>query len=289
MAIIVHSPYSGQPVKVREQDIGRAVRDEENRIFYVLPKRDGSGYYGAMTRAGGEKDEQRAAEMLDKQAQLRTNVHEQVHDATGRPRSSLRGKLVILFFVLLVLLLAWLFMFGPLHWDKIDRGETPPPNPIQENWRPAAPASPATPPTDEPSSVLPPDSTTPVSIDMPALAQAVIADPLPEIEIHIDHVGPDHAPAARPGDRVVVHYTGYLHDLSHVIDSSHLRRRPLSFVLGEGRVIEGLDLAIRGMRIGESRTITIPPHLAYGSDGFGELIPPDAPLLYEVRLLSIAH
>ncbi len=140
MGIIVSSPYSGRPVKVRDQDVGRAVRDEEGRIFYVLAKRDGNGYYGALTRAGGEKDELRAAEMEAKYAQMKESGRQQsqaqIHDATGKRRSNIRGKLVILFLVAMVLLLVWLFTLGPFNPDNIQRGETPEPNRIQENWTP---------------------------------------------------------------------------------------------------------------------------------------------------------
>lgn len=59
MPLTIHSPHSGHPVKVRDEDVGRAVRDEMNRIFYVVPRADGSGFYGAVTRKGSPKDEER--------------------------------------------------------------------------------------------------------------------------------------------------------------------------------------------------------------------------------------
>lgn len=51
----INSPYSGDPVKIRTTDIGRAVKDTEGRIFYVLPRSDGKGYYSSITRKGGPK------------------------------------------------------------------------------------------------------------------------------------------------------------------------------------------------------------------------------------------
>ena len=60
MAITVDSPYSGKPVKVREQDVRRAVRDEEGRIFYVLPRPDGSGFFGSKTRTRVSEPQQAA-------------------------------------------------------------------------------------------------------------------------------------------------------------------------------------------------------------------------------------
>lgn len=130
MGIIVHSPFSGQPVKVRDQDAGRAVRDEEGRIFYVLPKSDGSGYYGAPTRAGGAKDEARALEYENKLARAQEISRAQVravHDATGRSRSGARGKLVILVLAVAVGALAYLFTLGPLagRWKAPPWIDTP--------------------------------------------------------------------------------------------------------------------------------------------------------------------
>lgn len=98
---------------------------------------------------------------------------------------------------------------------------------------------------------------------------------------------PGSGRAARNGDTVEVHYTGYLENGTK-FDSSIDRGEPFSFVLGEGRVIKGWDLGILGMKIGEKRKLTIPPDLAYGSAGAGNgVIPPDSTLIFEVELLGI--
>lgn len=55
MAITVLSPHSGDPVTVRDQDVGKSVKDRQGRMFYVLQAPDGM-YYAALTRAGGQKD-----------------------------------------------------------------------------------------------------------------------------------------------------------------------------------------------------------------------------------------
>ena len=70
------------------------------------------------------------------------------------------------------------------------------------------------------------------------------------------------AEMAKTGDTVQVHYTGTLNDGS-VFDSS-LNRDPLEFRLGQGMVIPGFDAAVTGMKIGESKTVTIPAEQAYG-------------------------
>lgn len=109
MPLTVLSPFSGRPVKVRDQDVGRAVRDEENRIFYVVPKSDGSGYYAAPTRKGSEKDEQRYAELeakTDQSAQQVKAEHAAVHDATGPGRSGGGGKFLLLLILIVVAAIA---------------------------------------------------------------------------------------------------------------------------------------------------------------------------------------
>lgn len=67
---------------------------------------------------------------------------------------------------------------------------------------------------------------------------------------------------AKPGDTVLVHYTGTLRDGS-VFDSSQ-GREPLEFTLGGGQVIPGFDDAVTGMKVGDQKTVTIPADEAYG-------------------------
>jgi FKBP-type peptidyl-prolyl cis-trans isomerase len=92
--------------------------------------------------------------------------------------------------------------------------------------------------------------------------------------------------AAKSGDTVEVHYTGWLTNGTK-FDSSHDRRRPFSFTLGQGRVIKGWDEGVAGMQVGGKRKLTIPADLGYGSRGAGGVIPPNAELLFEVELLKI--
>ena len=70
-------------------------------------------------------------------------------------------------------------------------------------------------------------------------------------------------PAAGPGDRVSVLYHGTLDD-GEVFDSSRDRGEPFPFTVGAGDVIAGFDAAVTGLRVGEVRTVRIPPAEAYG-------------------------
>lgn len=95
---------------------------------------------------------------------------------------------------------------------------------------------------------------------------------------------------AEPGNTVKVHYTGWLQNADgsrgRKFDSSLDRGEPLSFPLGEGRVIKGWDEGVRGMKEGGRRRLVIPSALAYGARGAGGSIPPNSTLIFEVELVK---
>jgi len=99
--------------------------------------------------------------------------------------------------------------------------------------------------------------------------------------------------AAEAGDWVSVQYTGWLYDENgdrfrgEQFDSSYDHGAAFRFRLGAGRVIQGWDRGVVGMRIGETRELTIAPQLGYGDRGAGADIPPGATLVFVVELEGI--
>jgi FKBP-type peptidyl-prolyl cis-trans isomerase len=106
-----------------------------------------------------------------------------------------------------------------------------------------------------------------------------------EEELRIEDLVLGTGPEAKTGDTVEVHYAGTLTDGTK-FDSSYERTTPLTFTIGARQLIEGWERGIVGMKVGGRRRLTIPPSLAYGAEGRGQ-IPPNATLIFEIELLAI--
>ena len=88
------------------------------------------------------------------------------------------------------------------------------------------------------------------------------------------------------GKNVSVHYTGFLADGS-IFDSSVERGEPITFPLGQNRVIPGWDEGIALLKVGEKARFIIPYHLGYGEAGYPPIIPAKATLIFDVELMDV--
>lgn len=87
------------------------------------------------------------------------------------------------------------------------------------------------------------------------------------------------------GQKVTAHYHGTLLN-GTVFDSSVTRGRPFQFTLGVGQVIKCWDFTVAQMTKGQKVKVKCPSHTAYGSRGAGNIIPPNADLIFEIELLG---
>jgi FKBP-type peptidyl-prolyl cis-trans isomerase len=92
-------------------------------------------------------------------------------------------------------------------------------------------------------------------------------------------------PEARKGQKVKVHYTGWLTS-GKKFDSS-IGGKPFDLRLGAGDVIKGWDDGIPGMKVGGKRQLRIPPDLAYGAKGYPGVIAPNSTLIFDVELVAV--
>mmetsp|Transcript_4210 Transcript_4210/g.10690 ORF Transcript_4210/g.10690 Transcript_4210/m.10690 type:complete len:127 (+) Transcript_4210:1-381(+) len=91
----------------------------------------------------------------------------------------------------------------------------------------------------------------------------------------------------RPGDQVTVEYAGFLKNSPEPFDSSATRINPLSFIIGTGQVVSGMEQGLLQMSLGEEAELFVPSEHAYGTSGAGEAIPPNADLTFLVKLVEI--
>ena len=128
-------------------------------------------------------------------------------------------------------------------------------------------------------------ATTNQTVAQPA---AVAATPAASLQIKDIKVGT--GPSPKLGQTCVMHYTGWIYEegvKGKKFDSSRDRGEPFEFQIGLRKVIAGWDKGIATMKVGGKRTLIIPPQLGYGASGAGDLIPPNATLLFEVELLDV--
>jgi peptidylprolyl isomerase len=120
-----------------------------------------------------------------------------------------------------------------------------------------------------------------------ALAQPATTTPS---GLQIIDTKPGTGASPKTGQTCVMHYTGWLYEngaKGKKFDSSVDRGAPFEFKIGVHQVIPGWDEGVATMKVGGKRTLIIPPTLGYGAQGAGNLIPPNATLIFDVELLAI--
>lgn len=112
-------------------------------------------------------------------------------------------------------------------------------------------------------------------------------------ELKIEDLAPGHGPQVHAGDVVSVQYTGTLLDGTKFDssrdhkDKDHPNGTPFTTPIPTpGRLIEGWNKGLLGMRVGGRRKLTIPPSLGYGARGMGK-IPPNSTLVFDIELVDL--
>lgn len=106
--------------------------------------------------------------------------------------------------------------------------------------------------------------------------------------VHYRDLGVGEGLSVGSGFTVTIHYTGWLPDGTQ-FETSRLDNQPVTFRLGEGKVIRGWEEGLRGMRPGGVRQLVVPARMAYGNRGLPPLIPPNATLVFEIQLVSASR
>ena len=124
-------------------------------------------------------------------------------------------------------------------------------------------------------------------LKLPLLALMTFGGSAVAADLDIEILTAGDGITAEAGKRVTVHYEGRLTD-GTVFDASRNRGQPFAFTIGAGQVIRGWEQGVAGMKIGETRRLTIPPELGYGPNGAGNVIPPNATLVFDIELLTVS-
>lgn len=133
-------------------------------------------------------------------------------------------------------------------------------------------------------------------VESAGLGPAPMSAQVPKVirELQIRELKLGEGRAAQKGDRLEVHYIGWLFDpqqsegRGRKFKSSYEQGKSYTFRLGVGQVIRGWDQGLVGLRVGGTRRMAVPAALAFGENGAGSAIPPNTAVIYEVELLNIA-
>lgn len=289
---IILSPYSGRPVKIREQDLGRALRDEQGRVFYVVEDPE-HGRYAARTRKGSPKDLERYRAIEANTAQLDDEVQTtrqglaQAHDASGAKRRNPLGLLVLVLLLAAVAALGYVYLNHP-EWlglgtpDRetpddadaaLDVSTTHTPHIVHASTTPAATIARPAPRAIDPQPIF--VDTQPRQTNYEDFRHTASG-----LRYKITHL--TDGPHARAGNYITVRYTAQTLDGKPLINDASQ-----SFILASGQAIRAFDEGLAGIREGEQLRLLVPRgHSDQGSlPGIKRI--PDEPFLMDVQLVSV--
>ncbi|KAK3511590.1 hypothetical protein QTP70_011216 [Hemibagrus guttatus] len=106
-----------------------------------------------------------------------------------------------------------------------------------------------------------------------------------DVEVEVLHIPQPCRRKSQKGDFIRYHYNGTFQD-GTLFDSSYQHKGTYNTFVGLGHVIAGVDKALQGVCVGEKRHIIVPPHLAYGENGTGGLIPGSAVLIFDLHIID---
>lgn len=115
-----------------------------------------------------------------------------------------------------------------------------------------------------------------------------VPDGPPPDTLQIETLTEGEGEGAQNGDQVSVQYVGVLYKNGEEFDSNWGSNAFFDVTLGEGMVIPGWDQGLVGIKVGETRRLTIPADLAYGEQGQPPTIPPNSALIFVVEAVKIA-
>ena len=128
----------------------------------------------------------------------------------------------------------------------------------------------------------------------PAPSSVAAADPFQTLKmpggVEYREIAIGNGSSAYPGSTVFVQYTGWVQNpdgsRGSKFDSSRDSGMPMTFVLGDGKVIRGWEMGLQGMKVGGKRRLFIPSALGYGTKGSSS-IPPNSNLIFDVELTGV--
>ncbi|TXG51785.1 hypothetical protein EZV62_024309 [Acer yangbiense] len=107
------------------------------------------------------------------------------------------------------------------------------------------------------------------------------------LEIEELEIGKPYGKVAEIGKKISIRYIGKLKENGQEFNSNLDSSRPYKFRLGDEEIIDGLNIGVEGMRVGDKRRLVIPPSMGYGSEGDGLNVPPNSWLIYDVELVKV--